>query len=61
MDVGISFEENLTVARFYWLSGFQSPMTSSLISASSGPDPMANSHELYVNITYSKSSKITSW
>ena len=48
VDVGISFEENLTVARFYWLSNFQSPTTSSLISASSGPNTIPFSHDVYV-------------
>ena len=66
VDVGISFEENLTVARFYWLSGFESPTTTSLISASSGPEPKTFSHELYVKITCinnskRRGSKITSW
>ena len=35
MDVGISFEENVTVARFYWLLNFKSPTSRSSISASS--------------------------
>jgi hypothetical protein len=33
VDVGISFEENVTVARFYWLLDFESPTSSCLISA----------------------------
>ena len=32
-DVGISFEENITVARFYWLPNFKSPTSTTLISA----------------------------
>ena len=69
VDVGISFEENITVARFYWLPVFnlrQHP----LVSALSGPNMRLFSHDLYVNLGACKvqcimhkqgeSSKITS-
>ena len=38
VDVGILFEENITVARFYWLPNFKSPTATSSISAFKGPE-----------------------
>ena len=38
VDVGILFEENITVARFYWLPTFESPTATSSISALKGSE-----------------------
>lgn len=45
MDVGISFEENITVARFYWLLDFKSPTSTTLISALNVSNTASFSHE----------------
>jgi len=42
VDVGISFEENITVARFYWLPAFKSPTATSSISAFKAPETTRN-------------------
>lgn len=48
VDVGILFEEKITVARFYWLPNFKSPTTTCSISALNKPNMVRLSHDLHV-------------
>ena len=45
VDVGILFEENITVTRFYWLPAFESPTTTCLVSALNMPNTVQFSHD----------------
>lgn len=47
MDVGISFEENMTVARFYWLLNFESPTSTISISVLNDRNRTLFSHGLH--------------